>query len=246
MPERITLYTAKVCPYAHRAELALAEAKATFTRFDIDLQNKPEWYAPKINPASKVPAIAYGGPEVPPDQPSPDSVKLAESLVLVEFIGDIFPESGIVPKDPVKRAQARFFVEGVASKFVPAWFGHISRNAPVEDLYNAIEYLQSLLPVDGGFVVGEYSLADISLTPFLARARVSLLNELGAFPEGEGKKIWETITSTTGKYARFAKYVEDALARESFKATFNEELVTATFKVRFGDLREKLQKEQAK
>ena len=204
---------------------------------------------------------------MPPDQPSPDSVKLAESLVLVEFIGDIFPESGIVPKDPVKRAQARFFVEGVASKFVPAWFGHISRNAPVEDLYNAIEYLQSLLPADGGFVVGEYSLADISLTPFLARARVSLLNELGAFPEGEGKKIWEMITSTTGKYARFAKYVEDSLARESFKATFNEvrslpsslrgcvalmlalgmqELVTATFKVRFGDLREKLQKEQAK
>ncbi|KAJ6614340.1 hypothetical protein B0H10DRAFT_2221347 [Mycena sp. CBHHK59/15] len=43
------------------------------TRFEIDLSNKPEWYAPKINPTSKVPAIAYGGLQVPPDQPSPNS-----------------------------------------------------------------------------------------------------------------------------------------------------------------------------
>ena len=33
--------------------MALAEAKAPFTRFEIDLQNKPEWY-PKVHPATKV------------------------------------------------------------------------------------------------------------------------------------------------------------------------------------------------
>lgn len=37
-----------------QVELALAEAKADYKRFDVDLQNKPEWYAPKVNPASKV------------------------------------------------------------------------------------------------------------------------------------------------------------------------------------------------
>ncbi|KAI0366043.1 hypothetical protein BV20DRAFT_1055923 [Pilatotrama ljubarskyi] len=61
MPERITLYSAKICPSSQRVEIALAEAKAQFTRYEIDLQNKPEWYALKVNPASKVPAIAYGG-----------------------------------------------------------------------------------------------------------------------------------------------------------------------------------------
>lgn len=52
-----------------------------------------------------MPAIAYGGraPQVPPD-------KLAESLVFVEFVGDRYPDSGITPKDPVKRAQARLFM----------------------------------------------------------------------------------------------------------------------------------------
>jgi len=54
MHEQITLYTAKICPFAHRVELALEEAKAGFTSYEIDLKNKPEWYAPQVNPASKV------------------------------------------------------------------------------------------------------------------------------------------------------------------------------------------------
>jgi len=32
----------------------LEEAKIPHKKFFIDLKNKPEWYAPKINPASKV------------------------------------------------------------------------------------------------------------------------------------------------------------------------------------------------
>ena len=172
-------------------------------------------------PGNQVPAIAYGGPDVPPDQPSPESVKIAESLVLVEFVADLFPSSGILPADPVKRAQARFFIEGVSSKLVPAWYGVQVRNAPVEDLYAALEYLQALLPAESGFVVGEFSLADISIATFLARMRITFLNDLGAYPEGEGPKIYAEITGS-GRFARLAKYQEDLFARESFKATFDE------------------------
>ncbi|OJT08274.1 Glutathione S-transferase L1 [Trametes pubescens] len=236
MPERITLYTAKICPFAQRAEIALAEAKAEFTPFQIDLSNKPEWYAPKVNPASKVPAIAYGGPEVPPDQPSPESVKLAESLVLVEFVADLFPDSGILSADPVTRAQTRFFIEGVSSKLIPAWYAYFLRGASVDDLYAAAEYVQSLLPAEG-FAVGTFSAADIAIAPFLARARVSLVNEIGKYPEGDGKKVWEALN--TGKFARLGKYTEDLFARESFKSTFDEDYVTKAFSARFADLRSK-------
>ncbi|KAM5541844.1 hypothetical protein V8D89_004573 [Ganoderma adspersum] len=234
MSQQITLYSAKICPFAHRAEIALAEAKAPFTRYEIDLQNKPEWYAPKVNSASKVPAIAYGGPTVPADQPSPESAKIAESLVLVEFVGDLFPASGIVPADPVARAQARFFIEGVSSKFSPAYFALQMRGAPAADLYAALEYLQALLPAEG-FAVGAYSMADIAITSFLARARLSLTNDIGAWEAGEGPKIWETIT--TGKFARLAKYIDDLFARESFKTTWDEPYVLAAYKKRFGELR---------
>lgn len=168
---------------------------------------------------SQVPAIAYGGPEVPPDQPSPESIKIAESLVLVEFVADLYPDSGILPKDPVERAQVRFFIEGVSSKLIPAWYAYFLRNAPVEDFYGALEYIQSLLPAEG-YAIGKFSAADIAIAPFLARTRISLLNELGKYPEGDGKKVWET--ATTGKFARIAQYAEDLFARESFKETFDE------------------------
>ncbi len=139
--------------------------------------------------------------------------------MLVEFIGDLFPESGIVPKDPVKRAQARFFIEGVSSKVLPAHFALQMKNAPAEDLYTALEYIQSLLPTEG-FVVGQYSMADIAIAPFFARGRMSFTNDIGAWTAGEGPKIWETIT--TGKFARLGKYINDLFARESFKATWDE------------------------
>lgn len=73
MEQGVTLTSTQV-------ELALEEAGIPHEKYQIDLQNKPEWYAPKVNPASKVPAVAYGGPAVPADQPSPESTKIAESL----------------------------------------------------------------------------------------------------------------------------------------------------------------------
>ena len=130
----------------------------------------------------------------------------------------------------MKRAQARFFIEGVSSKLTPAWYAFQMRNGPVEEVYKGLEYVQSLLP-ETGFAVGEYSLADIAITPFLARARIGLTNEIGAFPEGEGKKVWQTITS--GKFARLAKYMDDLFARESFKATFDEVRITSQPAVSF-------------
>ncbi|KAI8971285.1 hypothetical protein BD414DRAFT_469792 [Trametes punicea] len=230
MPERITLYTAKICAYAQRVEIALAEAKAHFNRYEVDLLNKPEWYPVKVNPANKVPAMAYGGPDVPPDQPSPESEKLAESAVLVEFVADLFPESGLLPKDPVRRAKARFFVEIASSKFLPAWWGSIVGKGPIEDFYNALEHLQSLLPPQG-FAVGDFSIADIAVMSFLARTRVTLLNDVRKFSKDEGEKIWATITS--GKFARIGKYMDDLFARESFKATFDEAYVTEALRNMF-------------
>ena len=181
------------------------------------------FHPPPLPPlASQVPAIAYGGPETAPDAPSPQSTKLAESLILVEFVADLFPSSNLLPADPVARAKARFFVDAIGTKFTPAWFAYLQGKGTLDALYDAVSFLQGLLPEGEGFAVGAYSVADVAITPFLARARVALLHELGAYPEGEGKKVLETLTSGEGKFARFGKYFNDLLARESFKATFDE------------------------
>ncbi|TFK39317.1 hypothetical protein BDQ12DRAFT_650393 [Crucibulum laeve] len=235
MTEQITLYTAKICPWAHRVELALQESKLDYSRFEIDLTNKPEWYAPKVNPASKVPAIAYGGPKVSPDAPVPESQKLAESYVLLEFIADLAP--GLLPSDPVLRAKARFFIETATSKFTPGFAGSVLRGESPEPILTAIEAIQALLPAEG-FAIGEWSIADAALTPFFARAEVALKHDAGAFDEGEGKKVYETLQSDP-KYERFRKYFKALKERDSFKQTFDEEYIKSAYTKRSLETRAK-------
>ncbi|KAF9467508.1 hypothetical protein BDZ94DRAFT_1280206 [Collybia nuda] len=142
MIEQLTLYTAKIRPYSQRAELALEEPRLSFTRFEVDLQNKPEWYASKVNPASKVPAIAYGGPKTAPDQPLLESQKITESLILLEFVADI--SAKLLPKDPVQRARVRFFIDAVSISVAPLLHSIAVLGETPKNLYKGLETLQSL------------------------------------------------------------------------------------------------------
>jgi len=226
MTKQLTLYTSKVCPFAHRVEIALQEAKVDFTRFEIDLKNKPEWYAPQVNPASKVPAVAYGGPSVDPSQPSPESEKIAESPVLLEFVADI--SGKLLPTDPLPRARVRFFIDAVANSFLPTLWASALRGEPVENVLAAVEKIQALLPSDGFAIGPEFTIADAAIAPFLTRLEIILKNDFGAFAEGAGKKAYETLESDP-KFARYRKYYSDIKARDSFKETFHEEVVRARF-----------------
>ncbi|PPQ97177.1 hypothetical protein CVT26_000440 [Gymnopilus dilepis] len=89
MLDLITLHAAKICPWAHRVELALKESKLPYKRYEVDLAIKPEWYAPLVSPASEIPAIAYGAPNVPPYQPLQESARLAESYTLLAFVANL-------------------------------------------------------------------------------------------------------------------------------------------------------------
>ena len=159
---------------------------------------------------------------MPPDQPSPESVKLNESLVLVEFIADLYPESGILPKDPVLRAKARLFIDAVSTKLAQTQYKVINLGeGSAEDLVQAFEALQALLPAKG-FVVGDFSIADIAIAPFLARIELLLSNDLGAWPagKGEGPKILSTIQQP--KLTGIWEYWRQLQTRPSFVATFDK------------------------
>ena len=176
----------------------------------------------------QVPAIAYGGPDTEPEKPSPESTKIAESYVLLEFIADLVQSSNkpLLPATPVGRAQARFFIETATSKFVGPWYSSISKGDDPKGVLQAIEAIQDLLPSQGGYAVGEqWTIADAAITPFLARALVAYKHDIGAYDEGEGRKLWELL-ETDDKYARFRKYYADVTSRASFKETFFEVCIT--------------------
>lgn len=236
MVAQITLYTAKICPYAHRAEIALAETGLPFKKYEIDLKSKPEWY-PQVNPIGQVPAITYGGPDVPPDQPSPDSAKLAESIVLAEFFNDLAPAHPLLPTDPVPRAKARYFAEAFSSRVSAHWYASCLNGEPFDKLFDGLESLQSLLPAEGKYAVGdEYTIADIAVTPFLARLEVALREDVGMFPIGEGPVGYKTLM-TGPRFSRLRDYFANLKARESFKKTFDENYFKQAFAVKCGDSR---------
>ncbi|KIY62573.1 hypothetical protein CYLTODRAFT_426808 [Cylindrobasidium torrendii FP15055 ss-10] len=237
MPEQITLYSAKICPYAQRAEIALAEVGADFKRYEIDLSNKPEWYAPKVNPASKVPAIAYGGPDVAPDQPSPESTKIPESLVLLQLIPELYPgKSSLIPKDPIVLAQARLFIETFSNTFSPAWVAFIFKGeeGAEEKLRSAIETVIKA-KTHKYAVSDEFTIADAAVVPFLARLELLLTTDTGKFAPGQGSKFIASLKADAS-FNSFFEYLNLLKERESFKQTWHPDEVLAHFRKRLAEL----------
>ncbi|KAF7318426.1 Glutathione S-transferase [Mycena chlorophos] len=241
----ITLYGAKICPFTQRVEMALYEAKAGYSRFEVDLVNKPEWFARDVNPASKVPAIAYGGPQTSPDQPSPLSTKLTESLVLLEFVADLYPNSSIFPTDPILRAKSRFFIDAVTTRFLPPYMGPIAHAKSFEPFWDALDSIQRLLPEDKVFAISdEFTVADMAIAPFLGRMEVWMKNDIGAYPKGEGLKAAEYFFNGE-RFKRFVRYFDAIKARESYKHTIDMEYLRNAYAARFEPLRAKLQEAAA-
>jgi glutathione S-transferase len=167
----------------------------------------------------QVPAVAYGGPAVSPEKPSPESAKIAESSVLLDFVADLRPD--LLPSDPVARAQARFVVNTISTKVIPAILDLNYRgNNSSDALLAAFEEFQALLPAEG-FVAGKWSIADASLAPFVGRLDAITRHGLGKFAPEEGQKVQAELFQSP-KFARVQKYWKDVSSRESWKKTWDE------------------------
>jgi glutathione S-transferase len=59
----IELFSARVCPFAHRTRLALLEKGLDFALTEIDFKNKPQHFL-EVSRYGKVPAIVHDGNEV--------------------------------------------------------------------------------------------------------------------------------------------------------------------------------------
>lgn len=171
-----------------------------------------------------MPAVAYGGPDVPPDQPSPESTKLAESLVLVQFFADLAPESDLLPQDPLGKAKVRFFLDTVSNKIQPPLSKWALGTSTYGAFFEALDAIQDRLPPveQGKYLFGDnFTLADIAVAPFLGRSvLVQLKHGFGKFDKEEAKRGWELFQGPN--YERLRQYIDDITARPSWQTTFDE------------------------
>jgi glutathione S-transferase len=105
----IEFITAEVCPFAERTRLLLKEKGIPFTHTEVNLEAKPDWFE-AISPYSKVPVLRCG------------EDLIWESAVINEYIEETHPEPPMLPRDPGRRALARFWIDFCNVKFVVTWY----------------------------------------------------------------------------------------------------------------------------
>ena len=166
----ITLYNAARCPYAARARIVLAEKGIEVEVVEIDLSDRPAWLYEK-NPTGRVPVIEEdGGRPVP------------ESVVIMEFLEERYPEPPLLPPDHADRAAVRCLIFRDDQLTDPYYAFRRGEEGAREELDAALGRLDAMLteqPYLGG---AEYGLADIAYVPWLLRARDMLGVELDDFP----------------------------------------------------------------
>jgi len=149
----ITLYDAARCPYCARVRIALAEKGIAYEPVEIDLSNRPAWLYEK-NPVGRVPVLEE------------DTLILPESVVIMEYLEERYPEPALLPADPAARGLERLqvlrFDEALGRDYYA--FRRGDDNALLDRL--------------GAFEPPRYGFAAIAYLPWILRARDMLGVEL--------------------------------------------------------------------
>jgi glutathione S-transferase len=148
----LKLYDAARCPYCARVRIALAEKGLVPETVEIDLRDRPAWIY-ELNPSGRVPVLY-------------DGFVLPESLVIMEYLDDRYPEHPLLPKGLAERAAARLVVHRFDDDLGDDYYAF--RRGEPNALAERLDTLE----------LGESLYADVAYAPWLIRARDVLGVEL--------------------------------------------------------------------
>lgn len=166
----IKIYSAVLCPFAHRSRLTLLEKGIPFEAIEIDLQNKPANFR-EISPYGKVPVLMHGNKRV------------WESAIINEYLDEVFPNPPLLPKEPIQRAQARIWINFADTRLFAATGKLLYSRDPQPQTAVLKELAEYLLFIDreglqkmsdsGPYWLGkELSLVDLTYYPWFEQLAV--------------------------------------------------------------------------
>ena len=206
-----TLYHLWLHPYSRKVRVALAEKKL---EFDLQIEKiwerRTEFLA--MNPAGDVPVII-----------EPDGTTLANSMVICEYLEEVYPEINLIGTDPVQRAETRRLTgwfdvkfnrevtdnligEKLMKRFLKLGEPHgPSIRAGHANIHYHLDYIGFLMERRNWLAGDNFSLADIA-----AAAHLSAIDYIGDVP-------WEEHQAARDWYARVK-------SRPSFKPLLEDRI----------------------
>jgi glutathione S-transferase len=94
-----------------------------------------------------------------------------ESAIINEYLDEKYPDPPLMPKDLAKRARARIWIDYANTRLQRAG-GFIAHDYQVEKSKQELKEYLAILDQemrDREYIVGDYSLADITYIPFFTR-----------------------------------------------------------------------------
>lgn len=163
----LELFTARVCPYAHRTRLVLLEKGLDAALHEIDFKNKSKRFL-EVSPYGRVPALVH------------DGVVVYESAIINEYLDEVFPTPRLMPAAPALKAFTRIWIDYLDHQVLDDYYDLIKARdaaaaaalkAKVEDRFRVIE--RDGLARHGGagpyWLGAEASLLDFAYYPFFER-----------------------------------------------------------------------------
>jgi glutathione S-transferase len=162
----IVLYDADRCPYCARVRIVLAEKGLEYETVAIDLADRPAWLYEK-NPIGKVPVLEE------------DALCLPESVVIMEYLEERYPEPALLPVDPADRALVRLAIERFDQNLGDAYYAFRRGD---DDGAERLGHCLSLFERNLGRWSDRYTLAEIAYVPWLIRLRDLMGFDLTPYP----------------------------------------------------------------
>ncbi|KAJ0963861.1 hypothetical protein J5N97_028983 [Dioscorea zingiberensis] len=149
-----------VSPFAMRVKIALEEKGVKYeSRHEDDLLGNKSELLVKSNPVyKKVPVLVHGGKTV------------CESLNILSYVDDAWPQPPLLPLTPYERSVARFWADYVDKKLFEAggkiWQGKgEAKEAGKKEFYEALKHLEGALGEKDYFGGDEFGFLDIAIIP---------------------------------------------------------------------------------
>ena len=195
------LWTAQVCPYAHRARIAMYHKDVEYEKVEVDLLNKPEGLF-KVNPNALVPVIEDQGHII------------YESAICVQYIDEMWQsKSGkdLIPKDPAARAKANIWMDFLGRKIVPFYYQIIRGGEQAEEaktkFLDGIKTFIAAMANPGPFFMGEeFGVVEVSFAPFANRFIVC-------------KEVAQFEIPSTDEFKRYHTWWEAVQKHPTYQAT---------------------------